>query len=462
MPVPPTVLGRTPYLGPTLEYVADPLGMMRRRYDRHGPVSHARFLGKRWTILLGPDACDHALRNPDKAFASGPGWGELVGPFFDRGLMLLDFGEHHAHRRLMQQAFTRDRLEQYAEALGPAVARGLAAWPAGPSAGFRSYWALKDLTLGLATRVFLGETEDADPAELAEVNAAFVACVQAATSFVRAPLPGTRWRRALEGRRVLERYLRRRLAQRRARGVAADDSDLLSVLCAVEDDEAGGERFDDRSIVDHMIFLLMAAHDTSTLTTSTLLDQLGRDPAWQERCREEAAGLPGHPSLGQLEGLESFDLAMKEALRLVPPVPVIARRAVEDTEVLGEPIPAGRLTSVMVHLSHHMPELWTDPQRFDPDRFAAPRREDKNHRAAWEPFGGGVHKCLGMHFAGLEIKLLLHQLLRRYRWTTPNPRPTPLSYLSLPLPRDGLPIDLTPRDDRTDRPARPSPQGAPA
>ena len=64
-------------------------------------------------MLLGPDACGAALQNKDKAFANGPGWGELVGPFFDRGLMLLDFEEHHRHRMMMQQAFTRDRLAAY-------------------------------------------------------------------------------------------------------------------------------------------------------------------------------------------------------------------------------------------------------------------------------------------------------------------------------------------------------------
>lgn len=462
--VPSRLLGRIPYAGPTLEYVADPLGTMQRRYAEHGPVSDTWFLGKRWTVLLGPDACDHALRNPDKAFASGPGWGELVGPFFDRGLMLLDFDEHRAHRRLMQQAFTRDRLEGYAAVLGPAVSRGLDAWPgqggtgpgaASPSAtrGFAAYPALKSLTLDLATQVFLGEPPLTDSpadrdrrAELDRVNAAFIACVQAATAIVRAPVPGTRWGRALAGRRLLEAYLGERLAERRRTGGAGDGQDLFSALLAAEDEEAGaaGRAFDDRAVVDHLVFLLMAAHDTSTLTTSTLLDQLGRHPAWQERCREAGAHLPDHPTLAELDAVVEYDLVLKEALRLVPPVPVVARRTVEETEVLGRTIPADRLVSVMLHLSHHLPELWPEPERFDPERFAAGRREDKAHRAAWEPFGGGVHKCLGLFFAGLEIKVLLHQVLRRYRWTTPNPGPTPLSYLSLPVPKDGLPVDLVP------------------
>ena len=107
--------------------------MMRDQYDSYGPVSDIDFIGKRWTVMLGPDACEAVLRNGDKAFASGDGWGYLVGPFFDRGLMLLDFEEHHRHRRIMQSAFTRDHLERYTEALQPAVAAGLARWEPSPS-----------------------------------------------------------------------------------------------------------------------------------------------------------------------------------------------------------------------------------------------------------------------------------------------------------------------------------------
>ena len=153
--------------------------MMRQQYDDLGPVSEIDFLGSRWTLLLGPDACGAALLNADKALASGPGWGKLVGPFFDRGLMLLDFEEHHQHRRLMQQAFTRRRLAGYTASLGPAVAAGLATWE--PHAEFQIFPALKELTLELATQVFMGGVDLASDDELAAVNGAFVACVQAAT-----------------------------------------------------------------------------------------------------------------------------------------------------------------------------------------------------------------------------------------------------------------------------------------
>jgi cytochrome P450 len=432
-----------PLVGQTLAYMRDPLAFMRRRYDEHGPVSELRFLGTRWTALIGPDACEAALRNGEKAFASGPGWGYLVGPFFHRGLMLLDFAEHHQHRLVLQQAFTRPRLEGYAAALAPAVEAGLDRWQ--PRPGFPAYPSLKTLTLDLATQIFMGGADLADDAELERVNRAFIACVQAGGALLRVDVPGTAWHRAHRGRALLEEFLRRHLPAKRA--TASDD--LFSVLCHIESDD--GQRLTDDDVVNHMIFLLMAAHDTTTITVSTMMQHLGQHPEWQERCRAESQALPEHPTLAQLESLTSLDLVMKESLRLVPPVPVVARRTVKDTEVLGVPIPAGRLTAVMVHLSHHMEELWTDPERFDPERFAAERREDKSHRYAWEPFGGGVHKCLGMAFAGVEVTTILHQMLRRYRWSVDPDYAAPLNYTSLPFPNDGLPVHLTPLSDQTAR-----------
>ena len=426
-----------PWIGQTLDYVRNPLTMMRTQYDGWGPVSETAFLGKRWTMLLGPDACEAAFRNADKAFASGEGWGYLVGPFFDRGLMLLDFDEHHRHRRIMQSAFTRDRLEGYTAALQPAVSAGLAQWHAGP--GFLAYPALKELTLDLATEVFMGGAEFTTPDELSRVNQAFIDCVQAATSIVRANVPGTRWGRALRGRRLLEEFFGRHLEDRRSK----PGDDLFSVLCHLETDD--GERFSDADVVNHMIFLLMAAHDTSTITVSTMMQQLGQHPEWQQRCRDEALALPESPTMTDLDGLVAIDLVMKECLRLVPPVPMVARKTVKDTEIMGHHIPAGRLVAVMMHLSHHMPELWDDPERFDPERFADDRRDDKVHRHAWDPFGGGVHKCLGLFFAGAEVKTILVHLLRQYEWSVEPGYVAPMSYASLPFPKDGQPVHLTRR-----------------
>jgi cytochrome P450 len=92
--------------------------------------------------------------------------------------------------------------------------------------------------------------------------------------------------------------------------------------------------------------------------------------------------------------------------------------------------------------NHFMPEYWPDPYRFDPERFAEPRREDRSHRFAWMPFGGGVHKCIGMHFGTFEVKILLHRLLRRYRWELSPGTCTRWDITSLPVPADGLPVQV--------------------
>lgn len=436
LPPPPRGL---PLIGRSLEYARDPVALFHKQWAEYGPVSPMSMVaGDPWVMLLGPDACEVALRNADKAFANGPAWTFLVGPFFGRGLMFLDFEEHHLHRRIMQQAFTRDRLECYVPPMHTAIAAGLARWE--PRPDFQAYWALKDLTLGIATETFMGGAEHTSAEQMALVNKSFIACVQAAAAIVRHDVPFTRWRRGMKGRTVLEEFVRGYLPSRRAN--ATDD--LLSALCHVESED--GERFSDEDVVNHMIFLMMAAHDTSTYTLSVMLEKLGQHPEWRERCRAEAEELRDRvgdtPSLADLEGLESLDLVMKECLRLRAPVPVVLRKTVKDTVVLGTRIPEGTFCTVGLQYSHLMEEYWTDPTTFDPERFGAERREDRSHRYAWAPFGGGVHKCLGMYFAGAEVKAFMQRFLLDFDWTVDASYVAPLNNHSLPFPKDGQPIDL--------------------
>ncbi len=169
-PVHPSTRG-LPLLGQTFDYARDPMTLFQRQWDTYGPVSPLRLIGRDpWVMLLGPDALEVVLTNRGKAFANGPAWSYLVGPFFHGGLMLLDFEEHHLQRRILQQAFTRDRLEGYAARVHPAVARGTAPWRTGP--GFRAYPALKTLTLDVAADIFMGGAEHTPPEEMARINRA--------------------------------------------------------------------------------------------------------------------------------------------------------------------------------------------------------------------------------------------------------------------------------------------------
>ncbi len=289
------------------------------------------------------------------------------------------------------------------------------------------------MTLNVAAETFMaaGLGEEAD-----SLNTAFVDTVRAATAIIRTPVPGLRWAKGLAGRRLLEGYLRPRIADKRA----GDGSDLFSVLCHVRDED--GDGFTDDDIVNHMIFLLMAAHDTSTITLTSMAYYLATHPEWQDRCRAESQAFGDQVAYDELDRLVSLDLVMKESLRLVTPVPGLVRRANKDTELGGYRIRKGTYIAAHMWGLHHLPEVWPNPDRFDPERFAEHRREDKVHRYAYMPFGNGIHKCIGMYFGGMEVKAAMHQLLRRYRLSVPDGYTMPLDWSSLPRPRDGLPVNL--------------------
>ncbi|GAA3239428.1 cytochrome P450 [Pseudonocardia petroleophila] len=421
-----------PVLGRTLEYIRYGSDFTRARHAHYGPVSWAGFLGERVVMAAGPDATRAVLTNADKAY-SQDGWRYLIDRFFGRGLMLLDFDEHRAHRRVMQQAFTADRLAGYVDQTIPCARDTVPTWPT--DRPVRIYPELKRLTLDVATRVFMDERTGP---ETERINRAFVDCVRAASALVKWDVPGTRWRAGLRGRAVLETYFAENLPGKRAQ----PGHDLFSALCQARTPD--GEAFSDTDVINHMIFLMMAAHDTSTITSAAAAYYLAANPQWQERAREESLALGDAPlDMAALRTLRTLDLVVKESLRLVAPVPVVMRRTVTDTALLGHHIPRGTLVLVAGAVNHFDPGCWTDPDTFDPDRFAEPRHEDRSHRDAWIPFGGGVHKCIGMAFGTLEVTAILHEMLRTYRWSVePGYRPR-WDNTSLPVPADGLPVRLT-------------------
>jgi cytochrome P450 len=421
-----------PLLGYTLPFLRDPNKLSRQRFDRYGPVSWADAFGIRVIALIGPEAAEVVFTNRDKAFASGSGWDFFIGPFFRRGLMLLDFEEHLHHRRIMQQAFTNARLRGYLEKMNPVIKRGLDAWQ--PNSGFLVAPTMKQLMLDVAAEIFMGV--ELGP-NVDRVNHAFLDMVRAGLAFVRFPVPGGRWFRGLRQRQVLERFFTELLPTKRA----SEGDDLFAALCRAETED--GQRFTDEDIVNHMIFLLLAAHDTTRSTLTSMTYYLAKHPEWQDKARAESLAL-GTSVVGfdDLDQLSTLDLVMKESLRLVTPVPGVARQTVKDTEVLGHFVPKGMRVLMPLFFNHHMHEYWPDPERFDPMRFSDERREDKVHRFAWAPFGNGVHKCIGMHFASVQVKAVLHQLLLRYQWSVPDDYEMPLDFTTLPEPADDLPVRL--------------------
>ncbi len=435
--------GGLPVLGHMIEMFMDTPDYLLHLYRTRGPVLYAYSPVLPSVVAIGPDAAQEIYSNRNKDY-SQEGWKPAIGPFFKRGLMLLDFDEHLYHRRIMQEAFTRARLARYVTQVDRVASAVVADDWVVDDSRFLLYPALKELTLDIASAVFMGHEPGTDKELVTEVNEAFAITTRAGNAIIRVPLPPFTWWRGLRARRLLEGYFAARVAEsrRKSEGSAADD--LLSVLCHSADED--GNRFSDRDIVNHMIFLMMAAHDTSTSTASTMIFNLAGSPEWQERCRDESDRLGDGPlDIEALEKLESLELVMNESIRMVTPVQWAMRRTVRDTSLLGHYIPEGTNVIAYPGMSHRLAEIWTDPEVFDPARFTEPRNEHKRHRYGFTPFGGGAHKCIGMTFGQLEVKTILHRLLRRYRLELPYPGYRPRwDYGGMPIPMDGMRIALRP------------------
>ena len=165
-----------------------------------------------------------------------------------------------------------------------------------------------------------------------------------------------------------------------------------------------------------MSFLMMAAHDTLTSSLTSFVGELAANPEWQEqaarRGRRRSGSTPASRSASTIsKRMPLTEMAFKEALRLKPPVPSMPRRAMRDFTFKGYAIPAGTMVGVNPLFTHHMPEIWPDPDKFDPLRFTDEAQRGR-HRFAWVPFGGGAHMCLGLHFAYMQAKCFARHFLQ--------------------------------------------------
>ncbi|GFG89346.1 cytochrome P450 [Mycobacterium bourgelatii] len=422
-----------PFLGHVLSTLADPLEFSRRRYERYGPVWWAGGVGFRVVALMGPDALETAWINRGKIFSSTRGWAPVIGPFFYRGIMLLDFDEHRDHRRIMQQAFTRSALEGYLALMRPSIDRTLSQWPS--TTRFPFYPSIKHLLLEQAAEVFVGTHLGPESDQL---SADFHDTVRGGQAVVRADVPGGTWARGLRARERLECYFASQVpARQRGNG-----TDLFSMLCRSEDED--GTRFTPADIVNHMIFLLMAAHDTTAIALSMLVYELGRNRQWQNALRDEAMGQPNDaPTLLDLDAYPLLDAAFKEILRMYAPAGTLFRQTTSDTEILGHFVPRKTQVAINVYASMRLSDWWPDPDTFNPARFVdKPERQAAVSRFVFAPFGGGAHKCIGQQFADMTVKATMHQLLRRFEWCVPYGHQLLLTWGTGPTPADDLPIDL--------------------
>src|ERR1700716_2681699 len=304
-----------PLIGKTLEVLADPKGQIERQAAKYGRVYRSHMFGETSIVLLGPEANELVMFDSAKLFSSSLGWGRILGLLFPRGLMLLDFEEHRLHRRALSVAFKSGPMKSYLGELDTGIAARVAQWKAQPGQTL-FYPAMKQLTLDLAATSFLGA--GIGP-EVDEITRAFVDMVAAAVTPIRKPWPGTQMARGVKGRARIVKYFSEQIPIRRSQG----GEDLFSQLCRATHDD--GALLSTQDIVDHMSFLMMAAHDTLTSSLTSFIGALAANPQWQQKLRDEVTSLgaaTGEPTtFDDLDSMPLTEMAFKEAMRLKPPVP---------------------------------------------------------------------------------------------------------------------------------------------
>jgi len=247
-------------------------------------------------------------------------------------------------------------------------------------------------------------------------------------------LPTRRNRDVRKALGILEGLFYRLITERRAAGEGPDD--LLAALIAARDEQ--GQPIPDRLIRDEMMTMFFTGHGTITYALAWTWYLVAEHPDVERRMQQEVDALGDRRlTVDDLPNLTYCQQVFEEALRLYPPAWIFARTANETDEIGGYTVPAGMAVLLPTYVTQHHPELWPDPERFDPDRFA-PEAVTARHKFAWYPFGGGPRQCVGVEFAYLEALFVLAMITRRFQLRRADTKDVIPKTSTLLKPRDGM------------------------
>ncbi len=426
----------------TWRFRRDPLRLLLEGYQRHGPIFGVRIMFGYNLAMIGPEANHFVLVSGRENFAWRNGrMGDLITLVGD-GLLTTDGDYHDASRAIMMPAFHRERVAHAADVMNAeagSAADGL------PSAGATDVYAwTRDLAMRIAMRALFGFDPDSGRAH--EIASRF----ESGLSFHGREFPmqllvgpGSPYSKLKRDRAALEHLVGEEV--RRRRGRAEDSEDMLGSLIAATDD-AGGS-LTDSQVLDHVLTLLFAGHDTTTSTVSFLVYELARHPEWADRLAAELADVCGERAPGAEDlfgGLPLLTQAIDETLRLYPPAWMGPRRTVRDFEFAGVEVPAGIHATYSSWVTHRLPDVFEQPNEFRPERFASEER-GRWPRGAYVPFGMGPRVCIGKRFGYTEVHAIAAALIRRFSFELADDYELEIQQAPTLSPRGGLPVRLHPR-----------------
>ncbi|GGS63247.1 lanosterol 14-alpha demethylase [Planobispora rosea] len=398
------------------ELRTDPIALMRRVREECGDVGEFRLAGRPVVLLSGAEANEFFFRAPDEDLDQAEAY-PFMTPIFGEGVVF-DATPEQRREALHNQALKGSFLKGHAATIAAEVDRMVAAWGDEGEIDLLDWFA--ELTIYTSSACLIGkrfrERLDRRFAELyhdLERGTDALAYVD--------PYADIESFRRRDAARVQLVALVQEIMDERAAAPhpPREERDLLDVLMSIREED-GSERFSADQVTGMFISMMFAGHHTSSGTAAWTLIELLRHPGVLDGVVGELDELyagGSEISFQALREIPRLESAVKEALRLHPPLILLLRVAKSDQEVLGYRIPAGTMVGCSLAVSNRIASDFPDPDAFDPGRYAAPREEDVLNRWTWVPFGAGRHRCVGANFAMIQLKAIFSVLLRDWEFS---------------------------------------------
>jgi sterol 14-demethylase len=407
---PPRLKGGFPLIGHTIDFARDPVGLLQRAYDECGRVAQFKLAGKNVTLFTGPEAHESLFRLPDEVLSPSEAYKMMI-PVFGKGVVYDTTPERmYEQLHMLHPALRNKRMRTYTEIIADETHKIISNW--GDEGQIEVCEFFATLTSFTSSRCLLGEEfRNEMSEEFARVYEDLEAGI-VPLAYVNAHLPIPAFRRRDRARARLGEMVSTIIARRRRKGIHSED--FTQTL--MESKYADGTSLSDHEITGILVAAMFAGHHTSSVTTAWALLELLRAPDYYDKvCNEIRGRFPADEgySFQAMRDLERTEWAIKEALRIHPPLFMLFRAALEDCEIYGYRVKKGDWVSVSPLVAHRENEVFENALEYDPDRYG-PGREEDRRPFAYMSFGGGRHKCLGNAFAILQMKTIFGVLLNNY------------------------------------------------
>jgi enediyne biosynthesis protein E7 len=406
-----------------VSFAENALSTLVRLFDRLGDafVVRSPALGRRLLVLSHPDHVRRILVDNHANYRKGVGI-DRVAILLGNGIMTSEGETWRTQRKMIQPAFHRRLIAGYVARMHAANERVAAKWEAAARAGMpvNVTQDMSQVTLEIILRALFGD--DLDRLVNAGPENPFALLTEETG---RDLLFASRFRSLSS--LIFGEVERRRQARQTSH-------DLVSMLLEANDRRTG-DPMPDRQLLDEILTLIIAGHETTASALNWFWWLLAQHPEAEARLHAELAAnadagivAPGH---ADLERYPYTLQALSETLRLYPPGWLLTRRAIAADTIAGTEVEAGTDILLSPYLIHRHPGFWEAPDRFDPDRFA-PGAIAARNRFAYLPFGLGPRACIGEHFAVVEMQIHVAMLARRFRLVpVPDQRVEPEAQVNL-------------------------------